>query len=50
MISIPQADWAKENGDWKTAAEYYKLAGEFRKAIEILGPKGELDALYEICK
>lgn len=40
MLITKQADWAKSSNEPKAAAEMYISAGEYVKAIEILGDHG----------
>jgi len=40
-----QADWASNLNEPKTAAEMYITAGEYVKAIEIIGENGWADML-----
>ena len=43
-----QAQWAMENGDWKAGSDLYISCKEYRKAVEILGPRGQMDALVDV--
>eukprot|EP00743_Colponemidia_sp_Colp-15_P003978 GILK01004290.1.p1 GENE.GILK01004290.1~~GILK01004290.1.p1 ORF type:complete len:1251 (-),score=266.14 GILK01004290.1:264-4016(-) len=45
-----QAKWSVEVGDWKAAAEMYKASGDYRRAIDIFGPKGFMEPLIEIAR
>ena len=49
-LLIQQAEWARESGDFKAAADLYFLAGEYKKAIEIYGAHALLEPLYQLCK
>ena len=40
VLISKQADWAKNTNEPKSAAEMYLAAGEFSKAIEIIGEHG----------
>ena len=40
MLITKQADWAKSSNEPKAAAEMYISAGEYVKAIEIIGDHG----------
>ena len=40
MLITKQADWAKNINEPKAAAEMYLSAGEYQKAIEIIGDHG----------
>lgn len=40
MLITKQADWAKSSNEPKAAAEMYISAGEFCKAIDIIGDHG----------
>jgi len=44
-----QADWASNLNEPKTAAEMYITAGEYVKAIEIIGENGWADMLVFLC-
>ena len=44
-----QADWASNLNEPKTAAEMYITAGEYVKAIEIIGENGWADMLAFLC-
>jgi len=44
-----QADWASNLNEPKTAAEMYITAGEYVKAIEIIGENGWADMLVLLC-
>jgi intraflagellar transport protein 122 len=50
QLLYSQAEWARENGDWKASADLFVLVKDYKKAIEIYGTKGMLEPLYEICK
>jgi len=43
MLITKQADWAKSSNEPKAAAEMYISAGEFCKAIDIIGDHGWAD-------
>lgn len=43
MLITKQADWAKSSNEPKAAAEMYISAGEFCKAIDIIGEHGWAD-------
>jgi len=45
-----QAEWAQEVGDTKLASEMYSAAGQYDKAIEIVGEAGCLDELIEVAR
>lgn len=50
LIIKMQAEWTKETGDWKTAAELFVQCGEFRKAIDLYGQNKCMEPLLEICR
>jgi len=43
LLLTKQADWASNLNEPKTAAEMYITAGEFSKAIDIIGEHGWAD-------
>lgn len=43
MLMTKQADWASNLNEPKSAAEMYITAGEYAKAIEIIGEHGWAD-------
>jgi len=43
LLMSKQADWASNLNEPRTAAEMYISAGEFTKAIEIIGEHGWAD-------
>lgn len=43
MLITKQADWAKSSNEPKAAAEMYISAGEYVKAIDIIGEHGWAD-------
>ena len=45
-----QAEWAAESGDMSAAYQTFVQAGEYSKAIQILGSKGWTDKLKELVK
>ena len=45
-----QAQWAEEVGDQGAASETYLAAGDYLKAIAILGEQGAVDRLAEVAK
>eukprot|EP00735_Rhodelphis_limneticus_P013896 TRINITY_DN7858_c0_g1::TRINITY_DN7858_c0_g1_i1::g.23657::m.23657 TRINITY_DN7858_c0_g1::TRINITY_DN7858_c0_g1_i1::g.23657 ORF type:complete len:1206 (-),score=375.70,sp/A8WGF4/IF122_XENTR/55.15/0.0,WD40/PF00400.27/1e+02,WD40/PF00400.27/1.8e-10,WD40/PF00400.27/5.9e+02,WD40/PF00400.27/14,WD40/PF00400.27/0.33,WD40/PF00400.27/13,WD40/PF00400.27/0.039,WD40/PF00400.27/1.9e+02,Coatomer_WDAD/PF04053.9/43,Coatomer_WDAD/PF04053.9/56,Coatomer_WDAD/PF04053.9/70,Coatomer_WDAD/PF04053.9/0.32,Coatomer_WDAD/PF040 len=45
-----QADWSSEVNDLKGAAEMYIAAGEYVKAIQILGDKASIEELIELVR
>ena len=40
LLMTKQADWAKSSNEPKAAAEMYISAGEYLKAIDIIGDNG----------
>ena len=49
LLMSKQADWASNLNEPKTAAEMYITAGEYVKAIEIIGENGWADMLVSLC-
>ncbi len=35
-----QAEWSEEVSDWKAASEMYAAAGDYGKAVQIIGERG----------
>lgn len=50
MLITKQADWAKSSNEPKAAAEMYITAGEFCKAIDIIGDHGWGDMLIDLAR
>ncbi|WAR26649.1 IF122-like protein [Mya arenaria] len=50
MLITKQADWAKSSNEPKAAAEMYISAGEFVKAIEIIGDHGWAEMLIDLAR
>ncbi|CAH1783917.1 unnamed protein product [Owenia fusiformis] len=50
MLISKQADWAKNINEPKQAAEMYISAGEYSKAIEIIGDHGWSDMLIDVAR
>jgi len=49
LLMSKQADWASNLNDPKTAAEMYITAGDYVKAIEIIGDNGWADMSVFLC-
>lgn len=49
-LMLQQATWCEEVGDWRAAAETFQAAGEYMKAIRIVGEQGWLDELIQIAR
>lgn len=47
---IKQAEYERDSGNWKEAADLYQQAGKFKDAIDIYGKQENLDQIMEICK
>eukprot|EP01006_Ploeotia_vitrea_P032643 TRINITY_DN64821_c0_g1_i1.p1 TRINITY_DN64821_c0_g1~~TRINITY_DN64821_c0_g1_i1.p1 ORF type:complete len:1202 (-),score=127.96 TRINITY_DN64821_c0_g1_i1:106-3711(-) len=45
-----QAQWAEDTGEWQEAAKMWFEAGDFMKAIKIMGDRGWLDTLIDVCR
>jgi|Transcript_6974 intraflagellar transport protein 122 len=45
-----QARWAEEIGDWQEAAQMWVQSGDHMRAIGIMGERGWLDTLIEVCR
>ncbi|KAL4226474.1 hypothetical protein ACF0H5_014457 [Mactra antiquata] len=50
MLITKQADWAKSSNEPKAAAEMYISAGEYVKAIEIIGDHGWSEMLIDLAR
>nr|XP_034307390.1 intraflagellar transport protein 122 homolog isoform X7 [Crassostrea gigas] len=50
MLITKQADWAKSSNEPKAAAEMYISAGEFCKAIDIIGEHGWADMMIDLAR
>ncbi|XP_064607326.1 intraflagellar transport protein 122 homolog isoform X2 [Liolophura sinensis] len=50
MLISKQADWAKSSNEPKAAAEMYISAGEYIKAIDIIGDHGWADMLIDVAR
>ena len=49
-ILIKQAEYERDSGNWKEAANLYQQANKFKEAIEIFGKKANLDSIMDICR
>lgn len=45
-----QAEWAEEVGDWKASAEMHTAAGNYQKAVELLGSHNCMSELIEVAR
>eukprot|EP01004_Peranema_trichophorum_P002730 NODE_1765_length_1818_cov_66.009440_g1496_i0.p1 GENE.NODE_1765_length_1818_cov_66.009440_g1496_i0~~NODE_1765_length_1818_cov_66.009440_g1496_i0.p1 ORF type:complete len:562 (+),score=141.20 NODE_1765_length_1818_cov_66.009440_g1496_i0:104-1687(+) len=45
-----QARWAEETGDWQEAADMWVQSGDYMRAITIMGERGWLDPLIDVCR
>lgn len=50
QILIKQAEYERDSGNWKEAADLYQQAGKNKEAIDIYGKQENLDQIMEICK
>ncbi|KAK7101404.1 intraflagellar transport protein 122 homolog isoform X1 [Littorina saxatilis] len=50
ILMSKQADWAKSSNEPKAAAEMYISAGEYSKAIDIIGDNGWPDMLMDLAR
>ena len=50
VILMKQAEYLRDTGQWKEAAELFTHAQRYREAIEIYGKKNVLDSIMEVCK
>ncbi|XP_013396252.1 intraflagellar transport protein 122 homolog isoform X2 [Lingula anatina] len=50
MLITKQADWAKNINEPKAAAEMYISAGEYLKAIDIIGDNGWADMMIDVAR
>jgi len=45
-----QAQWAEETGDHREAAEMWLAAGDYKKAITLIGENGWVQRLIDVCR
>ncbi|CUG87361.1 WD40 repeat-containing protein, putative [Bodo saltans] len=45
-----QARWAEESQDYSEAAQFYLAAGDFARAIRMMGEAGAIDKLVDVCR
>lgn len=45
-----QARWAEESQDYSEAAQFYLAAGDFAKAIRMMGEAGAVEKLVDVCR
>lgn len=45
-----QARWAEETGDWQEAADMWVQSADYMRAIMIMGDRGWLDSLIDVCR
>ena len=50
VILIKQAEYERDCGNWKEAADLFQQAGKFKESIDIYGKRGNLDSIMEVCK
>lgn len=50
IILIKQAEYERDSGNWKEAADLYVQANKHKEAIEIYGKRNNLDSIMDICK
>ena len=50
QILIKQAEFERDSGNFREAADLYVQAGKQKEAIEIYGKQSNLDQIMEICK
>jgi intraflagellar transport protein 122 len=50
VILMKQAEYLRDTGQWKEAAELFCQAQKYKDAIEIYGKRGVLDSVMEVCK
>ena len=48
LIEIRAGD--TEHADWKVSAELFINVGDYKKAVQLIGSKGDLEWLIEICR
>ena len=50
VILIKQAEYERDSGNWKEAADLFIQAKRYKDAIEIYGKRANLDAIMDVCK
>lgn len=50
VILMKQAEYLRDTGQWKEAAELFTQAQRYKEAIEIYGKRNVLDSIMEVCK
>ena len=50
LLLIKQAEYLRDTGQWKEAAELFTQAQKYKDAIEIYGKRNVLDSVMEVCK
>lgn len=50
LILIKQAEYERDSGNWKEAANLYVQANKYKEAIDIFGKEDKLDSIMDICK
>jgi intraflagellar transport protein 122 len=50
VILIKQAEYERDSGNWKEAAQLFQQANKFKEAIDIYYKRNNLDQIMEICK
>eukprot|EP00286_Rhodomonas_abbreviata_P000017 CAMPEP_0181288064 /NCGR_PEP_ID=MMETSP1101-20121128/127_1 /TAXON_ID=46948 /ORGANISM="Rhodomonas abbreviata, Strain Caron Lab Isolate" /LENGTH=773 /DNA_ID=CAMNT_0023392149 /DNA_START=76 /DNA_END=2394 /DNA_ORIENTATION=+ len=49
-LTREQAQWALENGEWKTAASIFATSEEYGKAIDVMGQHGLVEELIDVVR
>ncbi|CAD8070453.1 unnamed protein product [Paramecium primaurelia] len=50
MLLKEEAEWMRESGDWKAAADLFVQCGEYKKAIDLYGQNKNIDGLINVCR
>ena len=50
VILIKQAEFERDSGNWKEAADLYVQANKHKEAIDIFGKRANLDQIMDLCK
>lgn len=50
MLLREEAEWTKEAGEWKQAADLFVSCGEYKKAIELYGQNKHIEGLINVCR
>lgn len=45
-----QAEWVKDTGDWRVAAELFIASKEYKRAIDLYSQKNDMQSLIDLCR